>query len=83
MSKKNKEAAEKKDEEQAQLEEPSSSGKSETQSLLLRIENSEKENRELREQLEEGKVEERVLGSDTLVGPWIGPEGEISWELCA
>lgn len=48
MSKKKKEAIEKNDEELAQTKEPSSHGKSETQSLLLRIGNLEKENRELR-----------------------------------
>lgn len=41
MSRKNKEAAEQKDVEQDQPEEPSSLGKIETQSLLLRIENLE------------------------------------------
>lgn len=66
MSKKNKEAVEQKDKEQAQPKEPYSPSKSETQSLLLRSENLGNKNREIREQLEEEKAEARALGLETL-----------------
>lgn len=83
MSRKNKEAAEQRDEEQAQPEEPSSPGNSETQSLLSKIEILEKEIRELKEQLAEEKAEPRAPGLDTLAEAVdTGRRGEIQGTLC-
>jgi len=51
MSKKNKEVAEQKDEEQGRPKEPSPPGKNETQSFLFKIENLEKDNEKIMKKL--------------------------------
>lgn len=63
---KHKDTGKQKEGERAHLEEVPLPGKDETQLLLHKIENLEKENKKLRQQLEENKVEARVPGLDTL-----------------